>query len=134
MIKIQVSKKVKKRGAIVVIIDEQNRTLLLKRHPQSSWAPKLWGYPGGKIEKGESYIETATRETKEETNFDVLNLQVLPVEDDSRVAAYYTRRYEGDLKLDWEHEAWAWVSRSDAEEYDLAPNVLEMYDWVLKNG
>ena len=134
MIKIKVGKRVKKKGAIVVILDGQNRTLILKRHPSSSWAPSLWGYPGGKVEENESLHDAAARETKEETNLTVANLEEIGLDLDLPVESYYTRDYSGDLKIDWEHDDWVWVNRSEIEAYDLAPNVLEMYDWVLHHG
>ena len=48
--------------------------------------------------------------------------------------AYYTRDYEGDVQIDYEHEDWAWVSINDIGNYDLAPQVLDLYEWVLKHG
>jgi len=38
------------------------------------------------------------------------------------------------VQIDFEHTDWAWVDRQNIEHYDLAPQTLEMYDWVLKNG
>ena len=56
-------------GAIVIILDSQDRVLLLRRTPGNYWAAGQWGFPGGKLEPGESAKEAAIRETKEESNF-----------------------------------------------------------------
>jgi 8-oxo-dGTP diphosphatase len=52
----------------MVLLDRGNRTLLLERHPSSNFAPNKWGFPGGKIEEGESPLTAAVRETQEETS------------------------------------------------------------------
>ena len=59
----EVLKKEKACGCI--IIDDQ-KVLLVQQN--EGW----WGFPKGHIEDGESEIETAIREVKEETNIDVI--------------------------------------------------------------
>ncbi len=49
-------------GAIVI----KNGKVLLIKHKEGHW-----GFPKGHMESGESYIETAKREVKEETNIDI---------------------------------------------------------------
>jgi|TARA_R110000824_G_scaffold220505_3_gene407667 8-oxo-dGTP pyrophosphatase MutT (NUDIX family) len=134
MIKVKIGKKKEVTGAIAVVLDEENRTLILLRPEEARWAPFKWGFPGGKIEDDEDAITAATRETKEETQLVVRNLKPLILPIDKPVRAYYTREYDGDVQIDYEHDDWAWVSRTEIEDYDLAPQVLEMFDWVLDNG
>jgi len=121
-------------GAIMVILNDASEVLLLKRPDYVTWAPNLWGLPGGKLEPGEDGLSAAVRETKEETTLDVRNPKKIDVSLDSAVAAYYTRDYTGSVQIDFEHTDWAWVARDDIESYDIAPGVLRLYDWVLKNG
>ena len=55
-------------GVRVVILDEDNRVLMLKqRHEEHD----IWMVPGGGIEKGEDARQAAIREVKEETGLDV---------------------------------------------------------------
>jgi len=120
------------RGAVVILLDPEGRTLLLKRHESSKFAPNKWGFPGGKIEEGETASEAARRETEEETSLVVMGLKDL-----GRfqfVRAYLATDYEGDVMIDHEHTDWAWVRNDDLGKYDLAPNVLEIYDRALKYG
>ena len=56
-----------RKAASVVITDDQGRVLLV----HEDYEKRRWGLPGGRHEPGESIEETAIREAKEETNFDV---------------------------------------------------------------
>ena len=132
MIKIKI--KTERSGAIVVILDEADRTLILKRPQWIHWGASQWAFPGGKLEGDETAEEAANRETYEETALVVKDLKQFDIGQDLPVMSYYTREYEGKVKIDWEHDDWAWVSRDEIESYDLAPQVLEMYDWVLTHG
>lgn len=122
------------QGAIVVLLDEADKTLILLRPAEAKWAPHKWGYPGGKVEPDETPHDAAIRETKEETALDIKNLKKLKLKFDKPLAVYYTGDYTGNVQIDYEHNDWAWVSRDEIEKYDLAPQVLDMYDWVLQNG
>jgi 8-oxo-dGTP pyrophosphatase MutT (NUDIX family) len=123
----------KKDGAIVVLLNEKNETLILLRPDAAHWSPNTWGYPGGRIEPGETPMAAAIRETLEETQLEVKGLQEINLNLDTAVYAYYTRDYTGTVTIDYEHDDWAWVSRADIESYPLAPQVLQTFEWVLQN-
>ena len=61
----------KKAGTAVVILNDQDEVLILLRTKEARWAPLRWGYPGGKVEPGETPQAAAVRETKEETELEV---------------------------------------------------------------
>tara|TARA_Y100000310_G_scaffold334647_1_gene414874 strand:- start:263 stop:667 length:405 start_codon:yes stop_codon:yes gene_type:complete len=122
------------KGAVVVILDADNRVLLGRRPTDvACWAPGKWALPGGKVEPGETPLQAAVRETKEEMNLDVKKLKQLGFHPQASVVSYYTRSYDGDVQIDHEHTDWAWVADSEIKNYDLAPEVFEMYKWVLDN-
>ena len=102
----------KKEGAIVVLLNEKNETLILLRPAAAKWSHNTWGYPGGRIEPGETPEEAAVRETREETQLDARGLKEVNLKLDTPVYAYYTRDYTGTVTLDYEHDDWAWVSRA----------------------
>lgn len=118
----------------MVLLDDRKRTLILLRPSHAQWAPRRWGFPGGKIESGETPEEAVVRETKEETQLEVHNLKPLETPRLTPVATYYSRDFEGEVEIDHEHDDWAWAGRAEIEDYELAPDVLEMYEWVLENG
>ncbi len=123
-----------RESAIVVIVDSLDRVLLLLRPTWIKWAPGQWAFPGGKVEAGESREDAAIRETKEETELSVHDLKEVQIPLDKTLTMFYTQDYTGVVKIDWEHDDFVWVTRDEIENYDLAPQVLEAYDWVLQNG
>ena len=56
----------RKEKACGCIIIENNKVLLIQQNEGH------WGFPKGHVEDGETEIETAIREVKEETNIDVI--------------------------------------------------------------
>ena len=54
-----------------IILRDDGKVLLGKRHPKSHHLPNLLGFPGGHLENGETYIEAAIRETIEEVGDDL---------------------------------------------------------------
>ncbi|RFD18447.1 NUDIX domain-containing protein [Komagataeibacter melaceti] len=55
-------------GAVLSIVVRNGRMLLIcRRNPPDQG---LWGFPGGRIEYGESYLDAAARELREETGFE----------------------------------------------------------------
>ena len=59
---------------LVVVLDSQERALLMKRSEEVGYGANQWSIPGGHVQEGETYEEGAVRETKEETNLNVSNL------------------------------------------------------------
>ena len=78
-----------KVGVGVYIINDKNEVLLLLRnasHGSGTWCP-----PGGHMEYGESFFETGARETKEETDLDVNEVELVGVTND--IYAEETKHY-----------------------------------------
>jgi len=48
-----------------IILKQDNQVLLVKRC-NSDWASERWNFPGGLLEDGETLLQAAIRETKEE--------------------------------------------------------------------
>jgi len=69
-----------KIGVGVYILNKQNQLFLMKR--AGKFAPGTWCPPGGKVEYGEIFFATGIRETKEESNVTVKELELIGVTDD----------------------------------------------------
>lgn len=95
-------------GAIVLIFNEDDEVLMQLRTDYNEW-----GFPGGSMDLGESFEETAKREVKEETNLDIDDLKMVKVlsgKDTYReypngdklydvTAVFVTNEYHGILKI-----------------------------------
>ena len=82
---------------------------------------KCWkgiSFPGGHIEEGESFVDSAVREMKEETGLDIYDLQSCGVihwnNKDTRdryiVFLYKTQKYEGELIPSMEEGENFWIT------------------------
>jgi 8-oxo-dGTP diphosphatase len=53
---------------ITFLIEQKGAFLLIRRSHNEANFPNLWAFPGGKVELGETVVDTIRREIKEETN------------------------------------------------------------------
>jgi 8-oxo-dGTP diphosphatase len=63
-----------KVGTGIFVMNDKTEVLFLKR--KGSHGSDTWCLPGGHLEFGESFLENAIRETKEETDLDVRGVEV----------------------------------------------------------
>ncbi len=66
------------RNVVVMLIhNDKGETLFIKRSQKVKYLPGVWALPSGHIEEGESYIDTAKRETREELGVEVETVDLL---------------------------------------------------------
>lgn len=68
------------RVGIGVFVFKDGKFIVLKRH--GAHGAGSWSLPGGHLEFGESFEDTARREVKEETNLDIKNVRFSAVTND----------------------------------------------------
>ncbi len=62
-----------------IVVNKKGEYLFVKRHKEDhKEVNNKWEFPGGKVEFGESTDQTAVRETKEETGYDIEIVSLLP--------------------------------------------------------
>lgn len=101
-----------KSAAKVLIFDQNDNILMLRRGDNMTWMPNRLDVPGGYVEKGESVLDGAERETMEETKLSISDLK--PVESLGNVHFFKTRTYSGEIDLDLnENSEYRWMSYND---------------------
>lgn len=124
--------------AVGCFLEHDSKILLLHRQEHSSQG-NLWGVPGGKLEKSETPIAAAIRETFEETGFDIsqqpiIDLGKVYIKCQSIDLVYYMIKNRlsdlpGKVKIDFnEHKGFTWVTPKDA----LKMNLMEDEDECIK--
>ena len=112
-----------------MISDENGNVLVIDRQ-KADWPGVT--FPGGHVEKGESFVESVIREVKEETGLDIENPQLCGSKqfqdsDDARyvVLFYKTNRFRGELTSSEEGKVF-WVPRNELKNYRLSVDFLDM--------
>ena len=102
-------------------------------HP-TNHSPTLWSIPKGKVEEGETHIETALRETQEETNLDVSSIYFTVYELDSVTYKSRKKRLHPFVFIENEDSRFDWAK----EEIKCMSNVpedrggfpeMDMFQW-----
>ncbi|MDD6646421.1 MAG: NUDIX hydrolase [Firmicutes bacterium] len=133
-------------GVRVVILDKENRILMVKQHHDEK---DIWMVPGGGIEEGESSMAAAVREMKEETGLDVeIDRLIWHTEEVSargqRFVNFFMGRIKGgeltlgaDPEFDNEHQVLRevrFMSREEIEQVEhLYPEYLRDEFWRFLN-
>lgn len=113
-------------GAGILFTDGKS-VLLLRRNTPSD-CPSKWGLPGGKAEKGESSIDAAMREAKEECGLDrMVGTRFAAFEEKDGRHRFYVYLYSVDTpfecKITKEHDDWKWIPVNELEKYELHPRL-----------
>ena len=110
----------------------QNDKILLQNRVKEDW--KGYTFPGGHVEKQESFVQAAIREMKEETGLTVKSLRLcgvkqLQTDADERyiVLLFKTNCFERTLTSSDEGEM-VWIDRSRLGEYPLVDDFMELLE------
>lgn len=122
-----------------VVTDKHDRIVLIRRRDND-----LWALPGGGMQLGESIVDSAVREVKEETGLDVEVTGLIGVyTNPHHVMAYTdgevrqqfslcftTRLLGGDLVADSESTDIAWTPSQDVPSLNMHPSMrLRIQHW-----
>ena len=112
----------------LIIINEKNQVLLVKRAEDEDKFKDFWSIPGGGVEENETLEDGLHREIKEELDCQIENFQyfksyyyVLNKELHVR-AAYFFGTIRGHIKLNEESSKYYWFDFDEIEELKLAFN------------
>jgi ADP-ribose pyrophosphatase YjhB (NUDIX family) len=127
-------------GAAILILDEQDRLLLLKRSDSGCWGP-----PGGAMELGEEVETAAKRETLEETGLQVGDMDLFGVfsgpglyykypngDEVYNVAIIFkARQFHGEIRLNGEHTESRWFTLNSIPK-DISPPIQPVIDRFIE--
>ncbi|MBQ2832764.1 NUDIX domain-containing protein [Methanobrevibacter sp.] len=115
-----------------IIKNESGEILIVKRHPKSRTDPEMWELPGGKVEKGEFFVDALVREIKEETNLDVkVGDFAEAVQNDymqkrTVQLMMHLEDVEGEVKISEEHTDWMWASLDKIKTLEISTSLEKM--------
>jgi 8-oxo-dGTP diphosphatase len=114
-------------ATITFLIEYQGKYLLIERAPAEANYPGLWAFPGGKVETGETAVQTIWREVEEETG--------LPLTDETAFLdtyyfkntvgfAFLVRAKHNRVKVSPEINDFRWVSSlNELQELPCIPGI-----------
>lgn len=120
-----------KQNSIAVIIDSENRFLLVKRADfDGGWGSNQWGLVGGGLNSDESPEDACKREIFEETKLkiDDLSERFIIQRNPNEIEYIFACRYDGDtmdVKLNKEHTDFGWFTFNEIDYLDTVPNLKE---------
>lgn len=107
-----------------IIYNNENKFLVAQRNLKKDQGG-LWEFPGGKVEKEESYQEALKREIKEEFNADIEvmeyigeNIHHYP-EKDIKLIFYKAKLLSEEVEL-LEHEGCKWITKNQKDDFEFA--------------
>jgi ADP-ribose pyrophosphatase YjhB (NUDIX family) len=125
-----------------VVTDEHGRIVLVHRRDND-----LWALPGGGMDLGESIVQGAVREVKEETGLDVevtgligvyTNPHHVMAYDDGEVRQQFslcftTRLLGGELRFDSESTDITWIEPDQLDALPMHPSMRLRIDHYLEH-
>lgn len=121
--------------SVGIVVLNKDQVLLVSHGKASNHFEGVLGLPSGKIEKGETKIQTAKRELEEETGLkcslkDLISLPKsyqaqIEQKDGIKIFNWYVflcKKYSGELATSDETEPF-WVTIKDLGKFKLLPNV-----------
>jgi ADP-ribose pyrophosphatase YjhB (NUDIX family) len=128
-------------GAATLIVDRENRLLLLKRSDSGCWGP-----PGGAVEPGEVVETAARREVREETGLEFGQMSLFGVfsgpglfyrypngdEVYNVTIIYMARDVCGEVRLNCEHTGWRYFAVANIPE-NISPPIKPVIEQFKHN-
>ena len=111
-------------NVVAAIIKKNNYFLIAQRNRKKHMGLK-WEFPGGKVNKYETFEQALKREIKEELNISINIHKKIAQEKykdekiDIFLHYYLCSKKNGVIKLN-EHENIAWIEKKDFTKYDFA--------------
>ena len=109
---------------VTAAIIRENDRFMICRRPAHKARGGLWEFPGGKLEKGETYEQCLARECREELNVELavgeeyMTLVHEYPDITIKLHVYNARIASGEIKL-LEHSELAWITPREIDGYSF---------------
>ncbi len=119
---------------VAAVIKKDNKYLIAQRNRHKHFAFH-WEFPGGKVDKGETFENALKREILEELSIDIkINNKITSKKyrDEKinvEVHYYFCEKIDQDITL-LEHEDMKWVFKKDLLNYKLAPGDSKIIEYL----
>lgn len=116
------------------IIYKNNKFLIAQRNLKKAQGG-LWEFPGGKVEKNESYESALIREIKEELNAEIeVNEYIGEIihnypEKDIKLIFYKAKLLSEKVEL-LEHESYKWITKDEKDKFEFAGADKVVFDLI----
>jgi 8-oxo-dGTP pyrophosphatase MutT (NUDIX family) len=129
-------------GAAILVVNAQNRLLLMKRSDSGCWGP-----PGGAVEPGEHVEAAAKRETREETGLEIGEMSLFgafsgpelyykyPNGDEvyNVTIVYLSRDWHGEPEINHEHTEFRWFTLDEIPD-NISPPIIPVIQQFKQTG
>ena len=134
-------------AAKALIFNDQNQLLMLRYHKNhyNEHARGKWDITGGKIKSDEKFADGLAREVFEETGLTELKIEApvfvsewWPMARGGGIRIHIVavfmicRTSGGEVKLNEEHDEFAWVTKDDIGKYDIMPEEVDAIEAAFK--
>ena len=116
------------------VIYKNNKFLIAQRNLKKAQGG-LWEFPGGKVEKNESYESALIREIKKELNADIEvneyigeSIHHYP-EKDIKLIFYKAKLLSKEVEL-LEHESCEWITKEEKDKFEFAGADKVVFDLI----